>query len=184
MEVPIATTCENSFVPSVAARFGSQAVCRVTPRRAAISTDNGVRAAALILPTISSFAPASPAVAVPEGFGIKSTAPLCKAVIVSSAPSRVRELSIMTRVGNSSMIFPNASMPFISGISISIVTTSGRSSLTILTPSAPFRAVPITSISASSSTSRTIILRINSESSTTSTLIFPMTGIFLCYVIC
>ena len=83
---------------------------------------------------------------VPEGLARKSTAPMLMAFTVSSAPSFVVEESITTGTGCSSMMTLSASSPFMTGISISNVTTSGRSLLIFLMASSPLRAVPMTSI--------------------------------------
>ena len=64
--------------------------------------------------------------------------------------------------------------PSISGISISIVITSGCISLVLLMASTPFRAFAITSSSGELLIISDIILRMNAESSTTRTLILAI----------
>src|SRR3954453_20819880 len=64
-----------------------------------------------------------------------------------------------------------ASMPFISGISMSIVTRSGLSCSSLPTATLPFTAVPTTSMPGASDSTSVTILRTTTESSTTITLI-------------
>jgi len=121
----------------------------------------------------------------PLGFSKKSTAPFSIASNVNSAPSAAWADSTNTGVGRSVMIRSTASMPSTPGIFRSIVTTSGSVSRTVSTPSAPFEAVPSTSMPASSSMSQ-ITVRMNCESSTTTALTgsFPPRWVVLVRVMC
>ncbi len=61
----------------------------------------------------------------PSGLGMKSTAPRRRAFSVASAPSAVREETITTGQGRSTMIRSRHSRPSIWGMCTSRVTTSG-----------------------------------------------------------
>ncbi len=61
---------------------------------------------------------------------MKSTAPSIKALMVASAPSWVRELTMTTGVGLILITSASAFSPSITGISTSMVTTSGFSAIT------------------------------------------------------
>ena len=76
-----------------------------------------------------------------------------------------------------------ASMPFISGISMSMVTRSGLSCSSFATATLPFTAVPTTSMSGSADSTSVTILRTTTESSTTITLIgFTRVLLLPCWV--
>ena len=90
-----------------------------------------------------------------------------KEIFRSSLPTE----ALITRigVGFSAMISWVAWKPSMTGIRMSIVTTSGRSSRTSSTASWPLRATPTTLIRGSDSRIFTRTLRAKSESSATST---------------
>ena len=98
---------------------------------------------------------------------------------VAVAPRSVRVLNMMigTRLRLARMA-RTASMPFISGISMSMVTSSGLSCSSLATAILPFTAVPTTSMSGSAERTSVTILRTTTESSTTITLI-GFTGVLL-----
>ncbi len=113
-------------------------------------------------------------VALDAPFDRKSAAPARIASIVTSAPFSVRELSMRMGRGDASMMWRTASMPFIFGISTSIVTTSGSSRRAFSTPASPFVAVSTTVVSSACSKIREMAFRITNESSTTSTRIIAI----------
>ena len=78
---------------------------------------------------------------------------------------------MMTGRGFVFMIFRTVVNPFIRGISMSSVTTSGCRVLIFVRASSPFRAVPITEICESDCSKSTRTFCISSESSTTRILI-------------
>ena len=90
---------------------------------------------------------------------------------VASAPSLVRELTIITGVGFDFIILSRAVIPSIVGISISIVITSGLNCSAISMASWPFFAIPTISISGSPDNRVSNAFLINIESSTIKTLI-------------
>jgi hypothetical protein len=94
---------------------------------------------------------------------------------VADAPRSVSVLNMMigTRLRRARMA-RTASMPFISGISMSIVTRSGLSCSSLPTAMRPLTAVPTTSIAGSSESTSVTILRTTTESSTTNTRIGSM----------
>ena len=114
-----------------------------------------------------------PAISVP-GLATKSTAPSSSASMVSDAPLVVRVETITTGSGRSRMIFCKKASPFILGISISSVTTSGLSALILSRASSGSCAVPTTVISPSCASVLESTSRMSAESSTTRTLILLM----------
>ena len=88
----------------------------------------------------------------------------------ASSPA-VLAVTITIGVGVSCMIRRVASSPFIRGMCISIVTTSGRSRAMACTASAPSAAQPATSSAGSASRRAISAARWTAESSTTSTRI-------------
>src|SRR3954451_1807690 len=113
-----------------------------------------------------------------------SLAPADRASRVAEAPRSVSVLNMTmgTRLCSwppcPARIARTASMPFISGISMSMVTRSGRSWESLPTAILPFTAVPTTSMSGSADNTSVTILRTTTESSTTITLI-GFTGVLL-----
>ncbi len=103
------------------------------------------------------------------GLGRKSTAPSSRAWRVTSAPSCVRALTITTGTSCTARSVGSASRPETSGISTSIVTTSGRSRATWTIASRPSCATPMTSISGDAVRRSVSRRRIRAESSTTRT---------------
>ena len=77
-------------------------------------------------------------------FGKKSNAPASSASRVAVAPSRVSDENIKIGVGVAAIISFTALMPSRTGISTSIVITSGFNSRALSTASRPFTAKPIT----------------------------------------
>src|SRR4051812_1714652 len=108
-----------------------------------------------------------------------SLAPAESASRVAEAPRSVSVLNMTmgTRL-RVALIARTASMPFISGISMSIVIRSGLSWSSLPTAILPFTAVPTTSMSGSADNTSVTILRTTTESSTTITLI-GFTGVLL-----
>src|ERR1700733_8192790 len=106
----------------------------------------------------------------PSGLVMKSKAPASSARIVIWPPFTVRELSMTTEdFCPDARIASSISMPFISGISMSSVTRSGRSAAMRANASLPFEAVPTTSTSCIPARASEIIRRNKDVSSTTST---------------
>jgi hypothetical protein len=101
-----------------------------------------------------------------------SLAPADSASRVAEAPRSVSVLNMMmgTRLRVARMA-RTASMPFISGISMSIVISSGFSASSLATATLPLTAVPTTSMSGSADRTSVTIFRTTTESSTTITLI-------------
>jgi len=102
-------------------------------------------------------------------FGRKSTAPASRASNVDLAPSVVNEENIKIAVGLAVMIFRVAVIPSITGISTSMVITSGFRRAALLTASIPFSALSMTLISGSDSNISVTRRRKKRESSTTNT---------------
>jgi len=140
--------------PAVAAVGSVSAV-----ERSALATD-------LTVSTSCSSRRETPIDTSPPGLAKKSTAPASSAANVSSAPSAVYADSISVGVGVSLISRSTASIPFISGISTSIVTTSGSVSATTDSASRPSSASPTTSTPPDSRMSA-MSSRMNRESSTT-----------------
>ncbi|ADJ15017.1 taxis cluster protein CheC 1 [Halalkalicoccus jeotgali B3] len=107
-----------------------------------------------------------PVVTSPPGLVKKSTAPRSMASKVTSARSPACALNTRIGVGARSMIRPTASTPPIPGISMSIVTMSGRCSRTTSIERSPSSASATTSMPPSRRASP-ITVRMNDESSTT-----------------
>ena len=104
-------------------------------------------------------------------FGMKSIAPASSALKVELAPSNVNDENIKIGVGHFAMISLTAVMPSITGISTSMVITSGRSFSVIATPSLPSFASPTTCIEGSDSKISFNLLRKKDESSTIKILV-------------
>ncbi len=102
-------------------------------------------------------------------FGKKSSAPASSASRVALAPSWVSEENINTGFGVAAMMARTALIPSMTGISMSMVTTSGLSARTLLMASRPSTANPTTLSRGSPSSISTTRRRKNVESSTTST---------------
>ncbi len=105
------------------------------------------------------------------GLATKSTAPSSIASSVSLAPLVVRVETITTGSGWSRISLSRNCSPFMFGISMSSVTTSGESSLILARASIGSSAVPTTVMSPSRPRVRVSTSRMSAESSTTSTLI-------------
>jgi hypothetical protein len=105
------------------------------------------------------------------GLGKQSTAPSSSAFSVTSAPFCVRVDSMTIGIGFVVMISSRKSMPFMPGISMSSVTTSGFMSSIISRASSAFAAAPMTTRSLDRSNALENSARIVIESSTTRTLI-------------
>ncbi len=123
-------------------------------------------AAAVSFRTSSSCTLARSADTSPAGFVTKSTAPACRASIVSLAPFCVCAENITMGVGRSRMIACTASTPVMFGMLKSIDTTSGRRLRTFSTASLPSRAWPTTSKLPADASVFAIAPRMNIESST------------------
>lgn len=130
------------------------------------------RAAALTLSATSASASAVPVALV--GLPTQSTAPSSRARRVISAPAWVRLETMTTGIGRRRMIFSRNSMPFMFGISMSRVTTSGFRALIMPRASNGSPAAPTTSISGSRVRAAVIRLRMVAESSTTRTQILAI----------
>ena len=106
----------------------------------------------------------------PSGFVMKSTAPSSSAARVTLAPASVREETITTGHGCSSMILSRQARPSISGMFTSSVTTSGLKACNCSNASTPLRARAI-SKSPSAVNTPPSRRRIRGESSTMSSRI-------------
>ena len=103
----------------------------------------------------------------PEGLVTKSNAPARRASVVIFAPALVRPLTITAAVaGHFSRNCRTASMPFIRGISRSMVTKSGFSSKHLSIASTPSLARATISTPGNDSSAVRTTLRDNAESST------------------
>jgi hypothetical protein len=102
--------------------------------------------------------------------GKKSMAPALNASSVALLPTRVIAENMIIGVGVSAIICLTAAIPSITGISTSIVITSGANVAASITASWPLCAKPTTRKSASSSKILLMDLQIKCESSTINTL--------------
>ncbi|MNT54395.1 hypothetical protein D3C72_1915570 [compost metagenome] len=108
------------------------------------------------------------------GLATKSTAPSSSASSVSLAPFLVSVETITTGVGRRRISLSRNCSPFMLGISISSVTTSGLSVLIFSRASIGSVAVPTTLMSPSRISMRVSTSRISAESSTTRTLMLML----------
>ena len=123
------------------------------------------RAAALTLSARSPKGRDSPG----SGLPTQSKAPISSAASVASAPRWVMLETMMTGMGRRRMIFSRNSRPFMFGISMSSVTTSGFSRLIASRASSASPAWPMTLTSGSEFRMAEIRPRMVGESSTTRT---------------
>ena len=111
--------------------------------------------------------------ALPVVLGMTPVAPAASAAASSLAVVEVVRTSTFAP-GREATIWRVASTPSITGIRMSITTTSGLSLFAALTPSSPFLASPTTSRFGCAFSSATIPIRTIAWSSTTSTLVFSI----------
>ncbi len=132
---------------------------------------NSTRAATRILSATSSAQWSISLFCLISGLAIKSTAPSSSEVRVASDPLAVSEETITTGIGRRRIRRERNSSPFIRGISISSVSTSGLNFLMSSRAVIGSAAVATISISCCWLTTAVIMLRIRAESSTHSTRI-------------
>jgi hypothetical protein len=110
----------------------------------------------------------------------QSKAPISSAARLASAPRWVSVETMITGIGRSRMILSRNSSPFMFGISMSSVTTSGLSCLMALRASIASPAWPTTLMSGSALRTAVMSPRMVGESSTTSTRAGAVMRVFPC----
>src|SRR5262245_251819 len=174
------TSCRlaSPFLPAGSLRGEAAATSCCSLDRVAVRTTRTF-AAILSLRHSSSFTELMSRSMPPLGLATKSIAPSSSDFSVTSAPSFDSELTIRIGRGLLDMMISVAWRPSMCGMLMSMLITSGLSTSVCVTASRPSRASPHTSSWGSAAMMLCSTLRMNAESSTTSTrILLPACVIF------